>query len=113
MNTIVEFEKAPKKMTRAGAWTRIGGVGIAGGTIAGATAKGVTKAMGMNRRTSNIAALTAGGLTAALASGSSYTEHRKSKYSPIGKKKWKSYNTNRPSIYGIPVQKVALIKGLK
>lgn len=113
ITTIAEFEKAPKKMTKAGAWARIGTVGTVGAGLGAGASKLVTKAMGMNRRTSNIAALTGGALTGLMAGGSSYAEHRSNKHSPIGKKKWKNYNTNRPSIYGIPVQKVVLIKGLK
>ena len=115
---------APKKMTRAGAWTRIAtvagmggiGYGVAGKVLANNLIKDKPKVFkGINalnkiaRRKITTRTALAG---AAILGAGSYLEHKHSKYSPIGKQKWKDYKSE-PKLYGIPVQKLALIKGLK
>lgn len=91
-----------KRMSRLGAKMRIGFAGAIGGLSgsAGGAMLGGKKG-----------ALIGAGIGSGLAASSSYVEHKKSAYSPIGKKKWKNYKVE-PRMYGIPVKRLSLIKGL-
>ena len=86
-----------KRMSRLGAYTRIGTVGLLG-TLAGGSSGIITR----NKK----AALIGGALGGSIIGGTSLLEHLASPYSPIGKKKWKNYSTDNPKFYGIPLNKL-------
>ena len=93
-----------KRMTRLGAYTRIG---ISGGLLVSPVGYG----LGLIGTRSIKGGLIGAGLAGGLGAGASYLEHKNSKYSPIGKKKWKNYITDNPTYYGIPLNKLSrLIK---
>lgn len=125
-NTIVNFARKQgskdkvKRMSRLGAGLRIGLMSTIGG-LSGAAIGNVASRMGSiplikeypkqyNKQVA-LGTLAGAGLMGLGTTIASYKEHKKSKYSPIGKKKWRDYPVE-PRMYGIPVEKLSLIKGL-
>ncbi|GAA6622924.1 glycine zipper family protein [Scytonema sp. NUACC26] len=108
-NSLVTFARKrgskdkTKRMSRVGAALRIG--------IPSVLAVGTGALIGGNLTRNRTGALIGAGLMGGTLTGASYLEHKSSPYSPIGKKKWRNYPVE-PKLYGVPVEKLSLIKGL-
>jgi cell fate (sporulation/competence/biofilm development) regulator YmcA (YheA/YmcA/DUF963 family) len=111
-----------KRMSRLGAGLRIGIPATIGAAIGGVAGNMISvHNEGIRSQLNNvnpnykkagiIGSLVGGTLVGGAMAGSSYLEHKASPYSPIGKKKWRNYPVE-PKVYGIPVQRLSLIKGL-
>lgn len=92
-------KKRAKRMGRFGAKVRVGVAGAMGTAVGAGIGSMIYGKSG---------GLIGAGLGGALGTTGSYIEHKRSAYSPIGKKKWKNYK-QPPKWYGIPTDRLDLI----